>query len=151
MQTQTSCAPNLGRRRKWMSLHLHSFARWPFRFPEQQSALIRRLPLGRSRFWITREGRRVKAPLRRASLGLDPPSFPRNTSSYDGQASLPSGNLRFPLTFTYHGCPLFYSNKLIWSLAGSTTLRACRRKGLPTTLNTWTSAKAARGTNIFWF
>src|SRR5580692_2315543 len=107
MQTQTSCAPNLGRRRKWMSLHLHSFARWPFRFPEKQSALIRRLPLGRSRFWITREGRRVKAALRRASLGLDPPPFPRNTSSYDGQASLPSGNLRFPLTFTYHGCPPF--------------------------------------------
>src|SRR5450631_1551009 len=56
------------------------------------------------RSWITRQGRRVKAALRRASLGLDPPPFPRNTSSYDGQASLPSGNLRFPLTFTYHGC-----------------------------------------------
>jgi len=107
MQTQTSCAPHLGDAANGC-LSTCS-ARWLSRFPGKQSAPYVRLPLGRSRSWITREGRRVKAALRRASLGLDPPPFPRNTSSYDGQASLPSGNLRFPLTFTYHGrlwCPL---------------------------------------------
>ena len=104
MQTQTSCAPHLGDAANGC-LSTCS-ARCLSRFPGKQSAPYIRLPLGRSRSWITRQGRRVKAALRRASLGLDPPPFPRNTSSYDGQASLPSGNLRFPLTFTYHGRPL---------------------------------------------
>src|ERR1700730_14620208 len=91
--------------------------------PWRSTVPIRRLPLGRLRSWITREGRRVKAALRRASLGLAPPPFSRNASSYDGQASLPSGNLRFPLTFTYHGRPsllLLSLPSLFFLLSGRT-------------------------------
>jgi len=123
MQTQTSCAPHLGDAANGC-LSTCS-ARWLSRFPGKQSAPYVRLPLGRSRSWITREGRRVKAALRRASLGLDPPPFPRNTSSYDGQASLPSGNLRFPLTFTYHGRPRSFCSSISWVISPRCSDRAC--------------------------